>query len=198
MDEEDFTKIAAPTGERSYELTVGSSLLEYRLEQVLGRGGFGITYLAEDTLLRERVAIKEYLPIELATRDRMNSVRPRSEGDAEIFRWGLEGFLGEARTLARFRNSHVNRVRRFFQANGTGYFVSDFEAGATFGKRLEEGDVSDEQLRALLLSLLNGLSVVHEAGVLHRDIKPNNIIVRNDGSPVLIDFGAARDFRGRL
>jgi serine/threonine protein kinase len=182
----------------SHVLPVGSRLFEYRLEQVLGQGGFGITYLAMDTLLQERVAIKEYLPNELALRDGTNMVRPKSEDDAAVFRWGLEAFLNEARTITHFRHPNLMRVRRFFEANGTGYIVMDFEAGLSFEHWARRGAVSDAALRRLLLLLLDGLEVVHEAGVLHRDIKPSNIIVRPDGSPVLIDFGAAREFRTRL
>lgn len=189
----------APAGaeESGFALPAGSELLEYRLERVLGQGGFGITYLAQDTLLHERVAIKEYLPHDFATRDTSQTVRPRTTGDADTFRWGLDAFLNEARTIARFRHPSIMRVRRYFQAHGTGYIVMDFEDGASLEDWVKQGTPDEAALRAILVAVLEGLGPVHEAGVLHRDIKPSNIIIRPDGSPVLIDFGAARDFRTR-
>jgi serine/threonine protein kinase len=135
---------------------------------------------------------KEYLPNELPIRDSTNTVRPKSGDDLEVFRWDLEAFLTEARTIAKFRHPNVMRVRRFFEGNGTGYFVVDFEAGESPDQWVKERTVTEGDLRGLMLSLLDGLTVVHEAGVLHRDIKLSNIIVRRDGSPVLIDFGAAQ------
>jgi len=181
-----------------FSLSEGSQLYEYRIDRILGHGGFGITYLAEDTLLQEPVAIKEFLPNELAVRDSTNTVKPKSADEQEIFQWGLQAFLSEARTIARFRHPNVMRVRRFFETNGTGYLVMDFEKGITFDKWLAANTVTEENLRPMLLALLDGLDVVHAAGVLHRDIKPSNIIVHPDGSPLLIDFGAARDVRARL
>jgi len=190
--------IGVVAADHVFSLPVGSLLFEYRIDRVLGHGGFGITYLAEDTLLQERVAIKEFLPNELAIRDSTSTVKPKSLDENEVFQWGLHAFLSEARTIARFRHPNVMRVRRFFETNGTGYLVMDFEEGLTFDKWLATVTVTEETLRPMLLSLLDGLDVVHGAGVLHRDIKPSNIIVHPNGSPLLIDFGAARDVRTRL
>ena len=181
----------------AFALPLGTQLLEYRLERVLGQGGFGITYLAQDTLLNEPVAIKEYLPHDFATRDTTNTVRPRSRDDAETFRWGLDAFLNEARTIARFRHQSVMRVRRYFTGNGTGYIVMDFEQGTSLEAWVRQDRPPEAALRSVLLALLEGLAPVHAAGVLHRDIKPSNIILRPDNSPVLIDFGAARDVSSR-
>ena len=175
-------------------LPLGFVLHEYRIERLLGHGGFGITYLATDTLLRKSVAIKEYLPADYALRGEALAVVPRSEKDRDDFHWGLERFLDEARTLARFRHPNLVPVMRFFEANGTGYMVMEFEDGQhagdwfrRLGRRLRE-----DEARALLLPLLDGLQTVHQAGYLHRDIKPGNIVIKHDGTPVLIDFGAAR------
>jgi len=175
-----------------YALPRGALLHEYRVESVLGRGSFGITYLATDTLLAEQVAIKEYLPSDLAARFSDKTVGPKSEDDQENFQRGLEAYLNEARIIARFRHQNIVQVRRYFEQNGTGYIVFNKEEGLPLDKWLAKGLLPAEQTRQILLGTLAGLAVVHEAGVLHRDIKPSNIIMRPDGSPVLIDFGAAR------
>src|SRR5262249_17817481 len=101
----------------------GTSLFEYRIEALLGSGGFGITYLAQDTLLNEKVAIKEYFPNQIAVRASNHSARARSQGDYDGFRQGVDAFLREARIIARFRHPNIMRVRRFFEARGTGYMV---------------------------------------------------------------------------
>lgn len=174
-------------------LPVDTSLLEYRLESVLGAGGFGITYLARDTHLEKPVAIKEYLPTDLAMRALDGSVVPVATEHEHGYKWGLERFIQEARTLARFSHPNIVRVYRYFEANGTGYMVMDYESGESFSQLLRRGVRPDEaQLRAILMPLLDGLQAVHEAGFLHRDIKPSNLFLREAGGPVLLDFGAAR------
>lgn len=174
-------------------LPVGTMLLEYRLEGVLGAGGFGITYLGEDAHLQKRVAIKEYLPTDLAIRALDGSVVPVATEHEHDYKWGLERFIQEARTLARFSHPHIVRVNRYFEANGTGYMVMDYEEGESLSQRLRRAEAPDEPaLRAILMPLLDGLEAVHGAGFLHRDIKPSNIFLRASGGPVLLDFGAAR------
>lgn len=173
-------------------LPLGSKLMEYRLDAVLGAGGFGITYLGHDTNLQKDVAIKEYLPSAFATRGPAGVV-PTNPDSARDYRWGLERFIQEARTLAKFTHPHIVRVNRFFEANGTGYMVMDYEAGVPLKAWLQKhSPVSEALIKALMMPLLDGLEKVHAAGFLHRDIKPDNIFVRQDGGPVLIDFGAAR------
>jgi serine/threonine protein kinase len=169
------------------------TLLEYRIERVLGHGGFGITYVATDTTLRKTVAIKEYLPAQLAVRSEGATVMPRTRRLADDYRWGLERFLDEARTLARFRHRNIVPVLRFFESNGTAYIVMEYEDGRSLAELLAgPGRLPAARVRALIDGLLDGLEQVHAAGFLHRDIKPSNVIVRGDGAPVLIDFGAAR------
>jgi serine/threonine protein kinase len=180
-----------------YALPVGTNLFEFRIEQVLGHGGFGITYLATDTNLDERVAIKEYMPSEIAVRTSDSTVRAKSKSDSETLEQGLNSFLEEARTIARFRHRNIVHVRRFFRLNGTAYIVLEYEYGQTLGQYLETHKMGNDQLRDLLASVLDGLDVVHKRATLHRDLKPSNIILRPDESPVLIDFGAARDFQSR-
>ena len=171
----------------------GYALNEYRFERVLGGGGFGVTYLAHDTNLDCRVAIKEYLPRGVAVRTPELSVRPRSADAATTFDQGLQRFLLESRALASFHHAGIVRVLRYFRANDTAYMVMEYETG----QPLQQWAVGRLPLdRASLLRivrpLLDGLEVVHRAGFLHRDVKPGNIYMRADGSPVLLDFGSAR------
>ena len=169
----------------------------YRLVRVLGVGGFGMTYLCEHGGLGVQVAVKEYLPNEIAVRDG-TEVHPKSAGDREGFEWGLNRFLDEARTLARFEHPNVVRVRDCFEANNTAYIVMDYEDGEPLDTLLRRhGTLTEAQLTRVLLPVAEGLRQVHAAGFLHRDIKPSNIFVRrSDESPVLLDFGAARQALG--
>jgi serine/threonine protein kinase/HAMP domain-containing protein len=181
-------------------LAPGFELFEYRIDAVLGQGGFGITYLATDVNLNVRVAIKEYLPADFATRASDRSVSPRWPEDNEFYLNGLECFLIEARTLATFRHSNIVRVARFFEAHRTAYMVLEYERGQPLKQWWDKHKtMGEQQLLSLVQPLLDGLSVVHEAGYLHRDIKPDNIYVRKeDGSWVLLDFGAARQTVGGM
>ena len=178
-------------------LPPGSRLHWYVLERVLGQGGFGITYLAHDTNLDRRVAIKEYLPTEIARRRSDASARPHTESQSERYAWGLDRFLAEARTLARFDHPNIVRVLSVFEANNTAYMVMRFEEGEDLATLLERrGTLPEAQLTSCLMPILDGLRLVHASGFIHRDIKPENIYVRQDGSPVLLDFGSARQSFG--
>ena len=171
---------------------------KYELVRVLGRpGGFGITYLGFDHHLDEAVAIKEYLPSDLATRATDHSVVPQASHFRDDFQWGRNNFFNEALTLARFDHRHIIKVYRLFEAHNTAYIVMEYAEGETLEEYLErEGPLPEAELKGILYPLLDGLAVVHEAGILHRDIKPSNIMIREDGSPVLIDFGSARQAIG--
>ena len=184
-------------GAHHFALSPGTKLLEFEIEAVLGHGGFGITYRALDTTLRETVAVKEYFPNALAGRVSSITVSAKSETDQEDFAGGLKAFLEEARLITRFRHPNIVHVRRFFEMHGTGYIVLDYERGRTLSQRLGAGPVPEAELRGILAGLLAGLEAMHERAILHRDLKPSNVIIREDGTPVLIDFGAARDFAGR-
>ena len=179
-------------------LPPGFRLGSYRVVRVLGVGGFGITYLCEHAGLGVQVAVKEYLPNEIAVRDG-TSVHPKSAGDREGFEWGLSRFLDEARTLARFEHPNVVRVRDCFEANSTAYIVMDYEDGESLDRLLQRlGTLTEAQLKRVVLPVAEGLREVHAAGFLHRDVKPSNIFVRrSDESPVLLDFGSARQALGR-
>ncbi len=178
-------------------LELNSTLNEYQLKAVLGVGGFGMTYLGWDTNLEKQVAIKEYLPGDLAVRALDGSVVPVSTDHKHDYQWGLDSFIREARTLARFSHPHIVRVNRYFEANGTGYMVMDYEDGESLNQLLKRAPQPDEtELRRIVLPLLDGLAAVHAGKFLHRDIKPSNIFMRTNGTPVLLDFGAARDTGG--
>jgi serine/threonine protein kinase len=188
------------TGERTHRnsLQPGYVLHWYRIDRVLGQGGFGITYEAHDTNLDQPVAIKEYLPMEMAVREGDYSVHPATMEMSGRFRWGLDRFLTEARTLARFRHPSIVRVVSVFEANNTAYMVMDLEHGETLHNRLAgKRTLPEAELRQWLFPLLDGLEAVHAAGFIHRDIKPANIILRSNGTPVLIDFGSARQALGQ-
>jgi serine/threonine protein kinase len=169
----------------------------YRIERILGQGGFGITYLAEDTNLNQRVAVKEYLPLEVAMRESDFSVHPVSENHSESFIWGLERFVEEARTLARFDHPNIVRVLSVFEMNNTAYMVMRYEHGRSLQQMLaKRATLEESQLIETFFPILEGLERVHAVGFIHRDVKPANVFVREDGTPVLLDFGSARQSLG--
>jgi len=176
-------------------LRSGYRLAEYTIESVLGHGGFGITYLAHDTALGAQVAIKEYLPHEIASRENKTQVFPNPDRDAvRDYQHGLKNFVKEARALARFKHPHIVRVLRFLEANNTAYVVMEYEEGQSLSDFLKRNGprLDEPTLLRIFIPILNGLHAVHEAEMLHLDIKPENIYLRKDGSPMLIDFGSAR------
>lgn len=176
-------------------------LTELKGRYVAGRllgapGGFGITYLAFDKFKDERVAVKEYLPREVAGRDTDGqSVVPHSSQDREQFEYGMDRFLKEAKTLGEFDHANIVRARDFFEANGTAYLVMEYYEGKTlkaYLKEQPEGQMDPEIATEIMLRVLDGLKEVHSEGYLHRDVKPENIYLTKEGRPILIDFGAAR------
>lgn len=178
-------------------LPLNTVIDRYQIVDVLGQGGFGITYQAVDTRNQEVVAIKEYLPREIAFREHSISVRPLNADEADLFQWGLGRFMDEAKVLAGFNHKSVVPVRRFFHANGTAYLVMKYCEGETLNKLLKRKQtLSEPDLMAILNPLLDALDAVHRTGIVHRDIKPGNIIIGPDGVPVLLDFGAARQEMG--
>ncbi len=179
-------------------LPAGYTLEGYRLERVLGQGGYGITYLGTDVQSGRKVAIKELLPHGLVTRVQGSQVVPIASFSERNFERAQESFVKEARTLAGLSHPNVVQMHRLFMANGTAYMVMDYVEGQSMREWLRKHpQPSEAQLRNILMPLLDGLEHVHEAGLLHRDIKPDNIFITTKGKPVLLDFGSARADLGR-
>lgn len=166
---------------------------EYVIDRRIGGGGFSLVYLAYDHE-GQPVAVKEYLPGGVVGRGETGSVHPLSEDKEPSFRYGLKCFFEEGRALAGIRHPNVVRVSNFFRANDTVYMVMKFEQGKTLQRHITslKEPMRETFIRSVFIQLLNGLREVHAHKILHLDIKPSNIYVRADGSPVLIDFGAAR------
>jgi len=168
---------------------------QFRVGRVLGKpGGFGITYIGWDVHLQQRVAIKEYLPRDLATRTTESlEVRVHTDADHARFDAGREYFLHEARIVARFSHPNIVRVRSFFNANGTAYLVMDYYDGISLGEYLStvSSRLAPGVALELIKPILRGLQYVHEHHVIHRDLKPYNIYLAAEGRPILLDFGAA-------
>jgi serine/threonine protein kinase len=178
-------------------LPPGALLREWRLEDVLGAGGFGIVYRGRGVYFDEVVAIKEYFPGAISDRLDGVTVTPTDSSSEEIYELGRQKFLEEAKILWTLsqpqRHPNIVSVRNLFEVHGTAYMVMDFEQGRSLSQTLHDGRRFDEaSLMALLRPIADGLQRVHDAGVIHRDIKPANLLVDDSGRPVLIDFGAAR------
>ncbi|MFC4160150.1 serine/threonine protein kinase [Chitinimonas lacunae] len=171
----------------------GYQLLNYTIVKQLSAGGFSIVYLAHDES-DHPVAIKEYLPNALALRKEGDLVVATSADKLALFRHGMKCFFEEGKTLAAISHPNVVRVINFFRANETVYMVMEYERGRTLQKeiQLSDGGVRENVILYVFAHLMNGLREVHLHKLLHLDIKPANIYIRRDGSPVLLDFGSAR------
>lgn len=169
---------------------------QYVIQDVLGEGGFGITYLAEDYQLKLQVAVKEFFPDSMVMRQGGNlQVTAYTDGRYENFQYGMQSFLDEARVLARFQgNPNIVGVRSYFEENGTAYFVMDYIEGTDFKTYIKEhgGKVSWEEAWNILSKVMKALDMVHKEGVIHRDVTPDNILISKDQVVKLLDFGAAR------
>ena len=177
----------------NHALPAGYQLDEYRIEHQFSLGGFSIVYLATDAT-GQFVAIKEYLPNSLALRGE-GEIKPTiSEEHLPAFRYGMKCFFEEGRALAKLSHPNVIRVLNFFRANDTVYMVMEYEQGRTLQEMIQKNRaiITENFIRNVFTKLLNGLREVHSHKLLHLDLKPSNIYMRNDYTPVLIDFGAAR------
>jgi serine/threonine protein kinase len=176
-------------------LAPGTKVDQYTVSNVLGRGGFGITYLVHDEALQKDFALKEFFPEDLVIRDGTSirfTARPHSESD---YRWGLKKFYDEARLLAQFSHNNIVSVRRVFEGNNTAYMLLDFVRGGTLEKWLLglDSPPTQEELDLIATPLLSALELVHANRAWHLDISPDNVMIRaSDGAPILLDFGASR------
>ena len=177
----------------NHALPAGYQIDEYRIERQLSLGGFSIVYLAVDDS-GQRVALKEYLPNSLALRGEGEITPNIAPEHAGAFRYGMKCFFEEGRALAKLSHPNVVRVLNFFRANETVYMVMEYEEGWTLQEYIQrrQKPVSENFVRNVFTRVLNGLREVHTHKLLHLDLKPSNIYLRSDGTPMLIDFGAAR------
>lgn len=178
-------------------LLAGFRLDRYVITQTLGEGGFGVTYVADEPSKDRKVAIKEYLPIDLSYRDATDTVLPKSQSTVEDFNWGLSRFKDEAFSLVRFEHPAIVKVERYFEANGTAYIVMPFYPGRPLSFYIKKGiTFKPDEAEFMFDFLMQGLDSVHKTGMVHRDIKPDNILLLDSGFPLLLDFGAARQRLG--
>ena len=185
--------------ENLYCLRKGTRLIgRYTIEGVLGQGGFGITYLGMDELHEKPVAIKEFFPQGIVTRniEYQDTVTVTFVGEKDNYEKGKERFLKEARTMAKFsKDEGIVKALDFFEINNTAYIVMEYLEGVTLKQYLRENQrIAPEDLIELLVPLIESLDEIHSQGMIHRDISPDNIMVLPDGRIKLMDFGAARDY----
>jgi hypothetical protein len=171
----------------------GYQLLNYRIDKQISSGGFSLVYLAYDEN-ELPVAIKEYLPSALVLRESGSLVQATSAENLNVFRYGMKCFFEEGLALARIAHPNVVRVTNFFRANETVYLVMQYERGRTLQDYIlhRKKEIRENFIRRTFAEMLGGLREVHAHKILHLDIKPSNIYIRLDGSPLLLDFGAAR------
>ncbi len=178
---------------KNQTLPVGYMLQDYIITKVLSTGGFSFVYLAQD-MNKNTVAIKEYMPTGLALREEGATVLLGTDDDAATFKHGLKCFFEEGLALAKIDHKNIVRVTNFFRENNTVYMVMQYERGKSLQDYIlsQPEPVNEKFVRRVFSELLNGLREVHAQKLLHLDIKPANIYIRLDGSPVLLDFGSAR------
>ncbi|HJV63185.1 MAG TPA: serine/threonine-protein kinase, partial [Albitalea sp.] len=191
----DAPSVAKPATVDSHDaLPPGTRLGEFEILGVLGVGGFGIVYLAQDHALERRVALKEYMPGALAGRSQGRMVSVRSGAHVETYALGLRSFVNEARLLARFNHPSLVKVYRFWEDNGTAYMVMPYLQGRNLreARRAMSAPPAEAWIRSVIEPVLDALDLLHREEVYHRDIAPDNILLPPGEPPVLLDFGAAR------
>ena len=182
-----------PSQQNLNQLPIGSPLGDFTITGIVGEGGFGIVYLAYEAALDRVVAIKEYLPSSIAGRTGNQSVMVRSQQNKNAFASGLKNFMREAQMLAKFSHPALVEVHRVWEQNATAYMAMRYYEGKTLREwRLINEDFDAARIRRLLEPVMDALSLLHAQNVIHRDVSPDNILMRGSGAPVLLDLGAAR------
>ena len=191
---DESTPPSAPARPQHDALPHGTRFGEFEIIRVLGVGGFGVVYLANDYSLERQVALKEYMPASLAVRGEGSRITLRSESLAETYAVGLRSFINEARLLAKFDHPSLVKVYRFWEDNGTAYMVMPYLQGITLRdtRRAMPNPPDEAWIRRVLDPMLDALEQLHSEGVFHRDVAPDNILLPPAGAPILLDFGAAR------
>ncbi len=176
-----------------HSLKAGTSINNYEIIKVLGEGGFGITYLAIDKQLGLEVVIKEYFPNAFAMRAANSTITAKRTSVAD-FSKGMQRFKEEAQTLAKFNHPSIVKILSYFESNDTAYFVMEYEEGLDLSQYLKQQNraLKQDEILGIMVPIMEGLKEVHRYNFLHRDIKPGNILLRSNNSPVLIDFGASK------
>jgi len=174
-------------------ISSGTLIIDYVVEQVIGQGGFGTVYLVTDTTLQKKFALKEYTPHNLVVRSSGNRIKVQDPAKAHEFKRGIKAFLREARRLAKFSHPNIIRVVRFFETNNTAYLVTDIAEGGSLRELLNshQDAWTENEIRNLLLPICSGVANMHDEGLIHGDIKPDNIVIGKSGEPILIDMGAS-------
>ena len=178
-------------------LKIGEELTQYKIIKVLGRGGFGITYLAVDLNLDRQVVIKEFFPKEQVMRSSGSKVQPLSSGNNNsVYHNSLKKFLTEGRTLAKFRHNNIAQVLTAFPENNTAYLVMEYNKGEDLAQFIKKRNkpLDFTQIKKIFLPICKGLQALHKKDLLHLDIKPDNIYLPDKSEPYLIDFGGVRQF----
>jgi len=179
----------------NYKALPSGTILDkkYEIIRELGSGGFGITYLANFIKLDAKVVIKEYFPNDLAHRDTNSTIIPSKSDEEDFYEKGKERFLLEAKTIAKFKHPYIVRIIDYFEENNTAYFVMEYEDGNSLEEWLQtHKNLTEDDILPIIVPILDALTEIHTQHIYHRDIKPDNIIMREDGVPLLIDFGAAK------
>ena len=178
----------------SHELPPGTALDGYTIDRVIGGGGFSVVYLARDHV-GNQVVIKEYMPMKLAMRNENLEVVAINENNVERFAHGRRLFFQETSTLTTLKHPNIVNVINFFRANGTVYMVMDYEEGHNLQAYIQRhrGKLSETFIMTVFPGLLNGLGEIHRNGLLHLDVKPGNIHLRQGAVPLLLDFGAVHE-----
>lgn len=182
------------TSYNPHHLPVDYGLDQYRIVKSIGSGSFGITYKAWDESLHTHVAVKEFFPNGYAYRESSDLSVKAMPGQQDFYLSVLDKFLEEARLLAKFKHPNIVRINRYLEANGTAYLVMDYEEGQTLEEYLNSLDrpLKEDECKQVIIPVLEGLNELHKKSILHRDVKPDNIYIRSNGQPLLLDFGAAR------